>query len=70
MVEDRKTGIIIPPNDIPALASALIELLSNPTLARSYGEAGHESALARYSPASVSQRLGDAIRSSLLELNR
>jgi glycosyltransferase involved in cell wall biosynthesis len=68
MVEDRKTGIIVPPNDVPALASALIELLSNPALARQYGEAGRESALTRYSSSSVSKRLGDAIRSSLLEV--
>jgi glycosyltransferase involved in cell wall biosynthesis len=66
MVEDRKSGIIVPPDDVPALAAALIALLSNPALARRYGEAGRESALARYSSASVSKRMGDAIRSSLL----
>jgi len=65
MVEDRKTGIIIPPNDIPALAAALTELLSNPALARAYGEAGRDDALARYSSQVVSQRLGDSIRTAI-----
>jgi len=65
MVEDRKSGIIIPPNDVPALAAALIELLSTPSLAKQYGEAGRETALSRYSSSAVSKRLGEAIRTSL-----
>jgi glycosyltransferase involved in cell wall biosynthesis len=65
MVEDRKTGIIIPPNDIPALAAALTELLSNPARAHAYGEAGRADALARYSSQVVSQRLGDSIRTAI-----
>jgi glycosyltransferase involved in cell wall biosynthesis len=65
MVEDRETGRIIPPNDVPALASALIELLSNPGLCRQYGAAARRSAMDRFSSPVVSQRLGDAIRSCL-----
>jgi glycosyltransferase involved in cell wall biosynthesis len=65
MVPDRKAGIIVPPNDLPALAAALLEILTNPELARSYGEAGREFALANYSSASVSRRMGDAIRAAL-----
>jgi glycosyltransferase involved in cell wall biosynthesis len=65
MVEHRKTGLIVPPNDAPALAAALIELLSNPTLCRAYGHAGPDGALAHYSSAAVSARMGDAIRASL-----
>jgi glycosyltransferase involved in cell wall biosynthesis len=65
MVEDRKTGRIVPPGDAPALASALIDLLSDPALCRRYGEAGREIAMSRYSSAVVSRRMGDAIRSSV-----
>ena len=65
MVKDRKTGIIVPPNDVAALAAALIELLSDPALCRQLGEAGREDALARYSSAAVSRRMGDAIRSRI-----
>ena len=65
MVHDRKAGIIVPPNDVPALSAALIEILSDSALCRRYGEAGREDALARYSSPVVSQRMGDAIRAAL-----
>jgi glycosyltransferase involved in cell wall biosynthesis len=65
MVEDGRTGFIVPPNDPRALAAALIRLLSDPALCRQFGEAGRESAMSRYSSATVSRRLGEAIRSSL-----
>ena len=54
-----------PPGDAAALAAALIELLSNPALCRRYGEAGRESAMARYSSGAVSGRVGEAIRPAL-----
>lgn len=65
MVDDGKIGRIVPPNDAPALAAALIKLLSDPALCRRYGEAGRESALARYSSEVVSRNMGDAIREAL-----
>jgi glycosyltransferase involved in cell wall biosynthesis len=64
-VEDGKCGRIVPPCNPDALAAALIELLSNPALCRRYGQAGRESANARYCSRAVSQRLGDAIRAGL-----
>jgi glycosyltransferase involved in cell wall biosynthesis len=64
MVEDGRTGRIVPPGDSAALAAALIELLSAPALCRGYGEAARDSA-ARYSAAAVSLRMGNAIRSAL-----
>jgi glycosyltransferase involved in cell wall biosynthesis len=70
MVEHRKTGLIVPPNDPPALASALIELLSDPSLCRRYGESARQTSLARYSSSSVSERLADAIRTRLALLER
>ena len=41
MVEDGKTGILVPPQDPDALAEALATLLANPERARSMGIAGH-----------------------------
>jgi glycosyltransferase involved in cell wall biosynthesis len=68
MVEHGISGLIVPPGNAPALAAALIELLSDPALCRRFGEAGRESAMARYSGAAVSHRLGEAIRSGLSPL--
>lgn len=65
MVQDSKTGRIVRHNDPDALASALIDLLSDPALCRSYGDAGRQSAIDRYSSSVVSQRIGSAIRASL-----
>ena len=65
VIDDGKTGCLVSPNDIPALSTALIDLLSDPALCRRYGQAARESALARYSSPAVSKRLGDAIRAAL-----
>jgi glycosyltransferase involved in cell wall biosynthesis len=65
MVQDRKTGLIVPPNDPDALATALTDLLSNPIRCRRYGRAARQSAMDRFSSPVISQRLGDAIRSGL-----
>lgn len=40
LVRDGKSGYLVPPKDAEALAAKLYELLSNPSLARSMGEAG------------------------------
>ncbi len=42
--QHRITGLVVPPNDPPALAAALQELLSDPELRRRLGDAGRERA--------------------------
>lgn len=65
VVEDGKTGRIVPPGDPVALASALIDLLSDPDLCRRYGLAARESFASRFSSPVVSGRFAAAIRSAL-----
>jgi glycogen(starch) synthase len=48
-VKDRETGIIIPPEDPPALVAALRSLLDDPTLAETMGRAGRSRALREFS---------------------
>jgi glycosyltransferase involved in cell wall biosynthesis len=64
-VDDGVSGRVIAPGDAGALASAIIELLSNPALCRRYGEAGREIAIGRHSAGAVSTRMGDAIRAAI-----
>lgn len=40
LIADEHTGLLVPPQDAPALAHALIRLLTQPELARRLGEAG------------------------------
>lgn len=65
MVNDGETGRIVPAGDFSALASALIEMLSNPALCRRYGETARERALARYGSQVISRNIGEAIRAAL-----
>lgn len=41
IVPDKVTGLLVPMGDAPAMAAAIIEVLSNPTLAQAMGEAGY-----------------------------
>ena len=42
MIEDRRTGLLVPPHDAEALAAAIILLLTNHPLADTLARAGHD----------------------------
>ena len=42
MIEDGVTGLLVPPQDPPALAAAIVRLLSDHPLADMLGRAGHD----------------------------
>lgn len=55
MVTNGKTGFLVPQNDAKALALALTNLLSSPTLAEAMGQDGHALAIEKFSlPKTVS----------------
>ena len=58
-VEDGVTGILVDPEDPAAVAEALIQVLSDRTLAQRMGQAGRERVLARFTWGKV---IGDARR--------
>ena len=49
IVADGETGVLVPPNDVPALASALGELLEDPARAERLGQAGLARARSEFS---------------------
>ncbi len=48
LVEEGRTGYVVPVGDSAAVADRLVRLLDDPPLARQMGEAGRESALRRF----------------------
>ncbi len=68
LVEDGKTGLIVPPQNVEALASALVRLLGDPALAGRLGTAGRERVVAGFTSTAMLDRmealLGEAARPS------
>ncbi len=52
-----QTGIVVPPDDVPALAHALRTLVASPTLARAMGEAGRTRAHSEFSLSRMLDRI-------------
>lgn len=57
IVEDGRSGLLVPPGDVPALAEALEKLWSEPGLGRRLGEAGRAEVVPRYSWENLAERL-------------
>jgi glycosyltransferase involved in cell wall biosynthesis len=62
IVEDKATGLLVPPGDHAALAAALRSLLVNSGYARRLGEAGRARAQERYGRARMIEQLGRLYR--------
>ena len=56
MVRDHETGLLIPPNDAPALRGALQELMANPEERAKLGQAGREFAMTELSWESIAEK--------------
>jgi colanic acid/amylovoran biosynthesis glycosyltransferase len=56
-VEHERTGLLVPPGDPEALASALRRLIAEPELRRRFGSRGRRLAAERFSAAAQSRRL-------------
>ncbi len=57
LVADGKTGLLVPPRDVAALARALDELLRDPERAQRLGEAGRTRALDEFSADAAAARV-------------
>ena len=49
LIEDQKTGLLVPPRDPDALGKALLRLIERPDLANAMARAGRERVVARFS---------------------
>lgn len=57
MVESCDCGLLVPPNDATALASAVLHLLRNPRIAKRMGQNGFETAKEHYSWEKISKQI-------------
>jgi glycosyltransferase involved in cell wall biosynthesis len=56
IVQDDRTGLLVPPNDAAALAAAIVRLATDPATAERLGSAGRDYALSHFSwPAVLAQ---------------
>jgi glycosyltransferase involved in cell wall biosynthesis len=62
-VQHDRTGVLVPPGDIGALATALDDLLDTPERAAELGRAGRMVALAGFAPESAARRYAGIYRS-------
>ncbi len=57
VIRDRETGLVVEPDDVPALSAAIRELLSDRVLARRLGDAAARDAATKYSWRSVAETI-------------
>jgi glycosyltransferase involved in cell wall biosynthesis len=60
IIEDGRSGLLVPPGDVPALGEALERLWSDPALARALGESGRREVVPRFTWEGLVDRL-DAV---------
>ncbi len=70
LVADGETGRVVPPGDIPALADALTELLSDPEKCRRFGETAHRFATEHFTWEAVGKKFRTGIMHALQESGR
>jgi glycosyltransferase involved in cell wall biosynthesis len=65
MIEDGRTGLLVPPGDAPALARALQQLLESPDRRRALARAARATYEQRFTPAVQARRVVDVYRAVL-----
>lgn len=65
VVRDDRTGLLVPPGDIDALARALDRIVADDALARRLGSTGRAAALERFTPEAVARTYAAIYRGAL-----
>src|SRR6185295_3493422 len=65
IIEERRTGRLVPPGDQSAMNSALVEMIAQPEMVRPWGEVGRESTIRRFGVKSAVQQLERAYNACL-----
>jgi glycosyltransferase involved in cell wall biosynthesis len=70
IVAHGETGLLVPPGDVGALASALVELASDHARAAACGEAGRRRAVAEFAQARCTARTAELYRAAVARAGR
>jgi len=70
IIEERRTGRLVPPGDQAAMNSALVEMIAQPEMVRPWGEVGRESTIRRFGVKSAVQQLERAYNACLRTRSR
>jgi glycosyltransferase involved in cell wall biosynthesis len=65
VITHNDTGMLVPPNDVPALVTAILDLLDDPQKLRTIGARGKAEARRRYDPNEAARELGKVYRELL-----
>ncbi|MFH1634621.1 MAG: glycosyltransferase family 4 protein, partial [Chloroflexota bacterium] len=69
IIVHEKTGLLVPPEDIEALAAAMLRLFENPKLCRAWGRAGRTRLEDQYTWKQVVNRMAPVIRTASVKHN-
>jgi glycosyltransferase involved in cell wall biosynthesis len=67
IVQDGRTGLLVPPRNAEALSTAIIRILQNPDLARRFGEKGYDRVKENFALTATVQRTEDLYMTLLEE---
>ena len=59
VVQDKKSGLLVPPGDVYALAKAMAYLIENPDIAAVYGQTGRQFVEDRFSSTTITRQYED-----------
>jgi glycosyltransferase involved in cell wall biosynthesis len=65
IVADRQRGLLVPPDDVEALAQAMLELLDNDSLRQQLAANGHAFAMHNYTSGPLAERYARLVREAL-----
>ncbi len=66
LIQNGKTGMLVPPKDIKAISNGILQLLQNPSMSKKMGKKGHTLVVNNFSANKMVQEIDNLYQNSLL----